>query len=59
MSVFNQLKNIFRQSGQDSKRTMDRLESVSRLVKENTINKSKLPSYKGLENYTLIKKLGE
>ncbi|CEI94685.1 Putative CAMK/CAMK1/CAMK1-RCK protein kinase [Rhizopus microsporus] len=58
MSVFNQLKNIFR-NNEKSEEKVHKLETVSRIVQEDTIAKSRLPEYEGLEDYTLIKKLGE
>ncbi|KAK4515458.1 uncharacterized protein ATC70_010404 [Mucor velutinosus] len=64
MSVFHQLKNIFRNSSKfslgSSEAKVHRKEAVERIVKEESIAKSKLPEYEGLQGqYDLIKKLGE
>ncbi|KAL9558725.1 hypothetical protein MBANPS3_000772 [Mucor bainieri] len=65
MSVFHQLKNIFRNSNSkfspgSSEAKVHRKEAVERIVKEESLAKSKLPEYEGLQDqYDLIKKLGE
>ncbi|KAI9278127.1 kinase-like domain-containing protein [Sporodiniella umbellata] len=65
MSVLSQLKNIFRSSHSErssinsEEERANKYETVSRIVKEDSIAKSKLPEYEGLEDYRLIKKLGE
>ncbi|KAL7332721.1 Protein kinase [Mucor circinelloides] len=65
MSVFHQLKNIFRNNSSkfslgSSEAKVHRKEAVERIVKEESIAKSKLPEYEGLQDqYDLIKKLGE
>lgn len=62
MSVFNQLKSIFRNNNHDvssEEEKANKHKAMSRIVKEDTIAKSRLPKYEGLEDYTLIKKLGE
>lgn len=48
MSVLHQLKNIFRNK-----------EEEDEIVPTSCTIKSSLPKYEGLEDYTLIKKLGE
>ncbi|KAF1798481.1 hypothetical protein FB192DRAFT_1263689, partial [Mucor lusitanicus] len=65
MSVFHQLKNIFRNNSSkfslgSSEAKVHRKEAVERIVKEESIAKSRLPEYEGLQDqYELIKKLGE
>jgi sRNA-binding carbon storage regulator CsrA len=63
MSMFHQLKNIFRSSTKLSsnpeEHKVHRKEAVERIVKEESIAKSTLPIYQGLEQYTLLKRLGE
>jgi hypothetical protein len=38
---------------------MDAKQTAERIVKEENIKKSKLPFYKGLEQFELVQKLGE
>jgi hypothetical protein len=65
MSVFHQLKNLFRNNSTkfslgNSENKVYRKEAVERIVKEESIAKSKLPQYEGLQDqYDLVKKLGE
>lgn len=70
MSVFHQLKNIFRSSN-DYKGHQNHLQhgsnkakkyeaAVTKIVQEESKAKSRLPEYEGLsEKYALLKKLGE
>jgi hypothetical protein len=70
MSVFHQLKNIFSNSGhtkhddkhyRNHNNKANKYEAaVIKIVKQESIAKSKLPVYDGLEGkYNLLKKLGE
>lgn len=55
MSVFHQIKNIF----STSNTKLDSKQTAEEIVREENIKKSKLPIYKGLEEFELVKKLGE
>lgn len=63
MSVFHQLKNIFRNHADDNHRNnkSNKYEAAAtKIVQEESIAKSKLPEYEGLaEKFNLTNKLGE
>jgi hypothetical protein len=65
MSVFHQLKNLFQNNSKYSpslsseQRKAKKYETVADIVRKDSIKKSQLPSYAGLEKYELISKLGE
>jgi hypothetical protein len=68
MSVFHQLKNIFRSSDHHnnsshhgSNNKAKKYEAaVTKIVQEESIKKSRVPEYEGLaEKYALLNKLGE
>lgn len=67
MSVFHQLKNIFRSSDHqhghhdsNSNKAKKYEAAVAKIVQEESIKKSRVPEYEGLtEKYTLLNKLGE
>lgn len=68
MSVFHQLKNIFRSSNDykghhhhhGSNKAKKYEAAVTKIVQEESKAKSRLPEYEGLsQKYALLKKLGE
>lgn len=64
MSVFHQLKNIFRNSHANDHHRSNKSNkyeaAATKMVQEETRAKSKLPEYQGLtEKFNLISKLGE
>ncbi|KAI8334858.1 serine/threonine-protein kinase srk1 [Choanephora cucurbitarum] len=66
MSVFHQIKNLFRSShnklatnGNSEQRKAHTKQAAERIVQEENIAKSRLPNYEGLSQYQLLKKLGE
>lgn len=63
MSVFHQIKNIFRNHGEDNthcNKSNKYEATATKIVKEESIAKSKLPKYEGLaEKFNIISKLGE
>ncbi|KAG2233845.1 hypothetical protein BDF21DRAFT_340592 [Thamnidium elegans] len=59
MSVFHQLKNIFRNHVDNNNKTNKYEAAVTKIVKEENLAKSKVPEYEGLEGFTLLNKLGE
>ena len=66
MSVFHQIKNLFRSShnklatnGNSEQRKAHTKQAAERIVQEENIAKSRLPNYEGLSQYQLLEKLGE
>ncbi|KAL0093374.1 kinase [Phycomyces blakesleeanus] len=66
MSLLSQIKNFLRsnKNGTDgssliSQRKARKLETAARIVEEENIAKQRMPIYRGLERYKLIKKLGD
>ncbi|KAI9265756.1 hypothetical protein EDC94DRAFT_499966, partial [Helicostylum pulchrum] len=59
MSVFHQLKNIFRNHVDNNNKANKYEAAVTKIVKEENLAKSKVPEYEGLEGFTLLNKLGE
>lgn len=59
MSVFHQLKNIFRSHVDNNNKANKYEAAVTKIVKEENLAKSKVPEYEGLERFTLLNKLGE
>ncbi|KAI9027152.1 kinase-like domain-containing protein [Phycomyces nitens] len=66
MSLLSQIKNFLRSSKNAtdgssliSQRKARKLETAARIVEEENIAKQRMPTYRGLERYKLIKKLGD